>query len=209
MRRLIISEHTSDPVPASSSADSRLTSPWTFRQRCVRFLWYFVEAAFFRFSPRPFYGWRNFLLRLFGARIERGCRIRSTVTVEIPWNLTVGEQSVIGDDVILYCLGPVTIGKRVTISQLAHLCAGTHDFTKPDFPLLRPPIEIGDDVWVATDVFVGPGVKIGAGTVVGARSSVFKDLPAWKICVGSPAKPIGDRVIATSGPNEAAGQATV
>jgi putative colanic acid biosynthesis acetyltransferase WcaF len=115
--------------------------------------------------------------------------------VEIPWNLQVGAGTIIGDEVILYCLGLVTIGARVTISQYSHLCAGTHDFTRRDFPLLRVPIEIGDEVWIATDVFVGPGVKIGPGAVVGARSSVFQDLPAWQICVGTPARAIKERVI--------------
>jgi putative colanic acid biosynthesis acetyltransferase WcaF len=95
----------------------------------------------------------------------------------------------------LYCLGAITLGDRVTVSQYAHLCAGTHDHTRADFPLLRAPITIGDDAWIATDVFVGPGVTIGAGTVVGARSNVFRDLPAWKVCVGSPAKPIKDRTL--------------
>ena len=39
--------------------------------------------------------------------------------------------------------------------------------------------------------------RIGEESVVGARSSVFSDLPAWKVCVGSPAKPVvreGDAV---------------
>jgi putative colanic acid biosynthesis acetyltransferase WcaF len=172
---------------------ARRTSPWTFRQRCLRYLWYWVEASAFRLSPRSFYRWRSFLLRMFGAKIDQRCRIRPSVKIEIPWNLSVGTDTIIGDDVILYCLGPVTIGQRVTISQLGHICAGTHDYTRPDFPLLRPPIEIADDVWLAADVFVGPGVKIGTGAVVGARSSVFQDLPPWQICVGSPAKPVKER----------------
>jgi putative colanic acid biosynthesis acetyltransferase WcaF len=181
------------------AANARIASPWTFRQKCVRFLWHCVEASLFRFSPRPLYRWRNFLLRLFGATVDPSCRIRSTVKIEIPWNLTIGAQTIIGDDVILYCLGPVTIGERVTISQLGHLCAGTHDFTRPDFPLLRPPINIEDDVWLAADVFVGPGVTIGAGAVVGARSSVFQDLPPWHICVGTPAKAIKERKMMAPG----------
>ena len=152
----------------------RVTSPYSFRQRCLRFLWYLVEGTIFRFSPRPFYRWRDFLLRLFGAKVDPTCRLRSTVKIEIPWNLTLGAQTIVGDDVILYCLGPVTIGQRVTISQLGHLCAGTHDYTKVEFPLLRPPIEIGDDVWLAADVFVGPGVKIGVGAVVGAAPACFR-----------------------------------
>src|SRR5439155_18577082 len=149
----------------------------------------------FRASPRVCYRWRAWLLRLFGARVAVAARIRPTVTVEVPWHLTVGPDAIIGDHVILYCLGPVTIGARATVSQYCHLCAGTHDYTRADFPLLRPPIRIGDDVWLAADVFVGPGVTIGAGAVVGARSSVFGDLPPWHVCVGNPAKPIKERTL--------------
>ncbi len=173
--------------------DSRHVSPWTFKQKVIRALWYVVERTLFRFSPRLLWGWRNFLLRLFGASIHPNARIRSTVTIEIPWNLTIGANSSVGDAAILYCLGPITIGNRTSISQYAHICAGTHDFTLLELPLLRPKIVIEDDVWIAADAFVGPNVTIGRGTVVGARSSVFCDLPAWKVCVGNPAKPIRDR----------------
>jgi putative colanic acid biosynthesis acetyltransferase WcaF len=187
------SDNHSSALAESNAA--RLESPWTFRQKAMRLLWYFVEATVFRFSPRPLYRWRAFLLRRFGAHVHPSSRIRSTVSVEIPWNLSVGAESIVGDRVVLYCLGKITIGRRVTISQFSHLCAGTHDFTRRDFTLLRPPIVVADDVWLATDVFVGPGVRIGEGAVVGARSSVFCDLPAWQISVGSPAKPIKPRAM--------------
>ena len=45
------------------------------------------------------------------------------------------------------------------------------------------------------DVNVAPSVPIGEGTLVGARSSVFGDLPAWQVCVGTPAKPVKARVL--------------
>ena len=183
------------PAPSSDALNRRLTSEWTARQKAARQLWYWVEATLFRFSPRPCYRWRNWLLRRFGARVHPTARIRSTATIEIPWNLRVGAHTVVGDGVILYCLGEITLGARVTVSQYAHLCAGTHDYARADMPLLRPPITVGDDAWVAADVFVGPGVTIGAGTVVGARSNVFVNLPEWKVCVGSPARPVKDRVL--------------
>jgi putative colanic acid biosynthesis acetyltransferase WcaF len=183
------------PDRAPDAVRDRLTSPWTRRQKAGRLLWYLTEATLFRLSPRPLYRWRNLLLRLFGARVHPTARLRPTVTVEVPWNLMVGAHTVVGDYAILYCLGPVRLGDRVTVSQYAHLCAGTHDYTRPDLPLLRPPITLGDEVWVAADVFVGPGVHIGEGAVVGARSSVFNDLPPWKVCVGSPARPVKDRTL--------------
>lgn len=182
----MIETHTIDPK-------ARHVSPWTTREKLGRLFWYIAEATLFRLSWRTMYRWRNWLLRRFGAKIHPSARLRRTVTIEVPWNLTVGGDSVIGDHVILYCLGTITIGSRVTISQYSHLCAGTHDHTRPDLPLLRPPITIEDDVWIAADVFVGPNLTIGQGAVVGARASVFSDLPPWKICVGNPAQAVKDR----------------
>jgi putative colanic acid biosynthesis acetyltransferase WcaF len=48
------------------------------------------------------------------------------------------------------------MGRRATVSHHEHLCAGTHNHTKWDFPLLRPRIAIGMDAGISTDVFVGP-----------------------------------------------------
>lgn len=180
---------------------ARHQSPWTRRERIGRALWYFVQATVFRCSPRVCWGWRIWLLRLFGARLHHSVRIHPTARIEVPWNLVMGADSVVGERAILYCLGMISMGERVLISQFAHLCAGSHDHStlNQPLPLLKLPITLGDDVWIAADAFVGPGVTIGSGSVVGARSSVFTDLPAWKICVGSPAKPIHDRSIRDNG----------
>lgn len=86
------------------------------------------------------------------------------------------------------------LGNNVVISQRSYICTGSHDYTKIDFPIFAKKIVIEDEAWLATDVFVAPGVRIGRGTVVGARSSVFKDLPPGKVCIGNPAKPIKDRI---------------
>jgi putative colanic acid biosynthesis acetyltransferase WcaF len=101
----------------------------------------------------------------------------------------------------------VNIGKNVSVSQYAHLCAGSHDYTRADLPLLKPPITIEDDVWIAADVFVGPSVTIGRGAVVGARASVFKNLEGGKVYGGEPARALRDRVGWETGDGEADGDA--
>ena len=156
-------------------------------------MWWIVEAILFRTSPQFLYGWRRFLLRSFGATIGKQVRIRPSVHTQFPWKLNIGDYSWIGDDVVLYSLGKITIGKNVVISQKSYLCAGTHDYKDPNFAIKNPPITIEDECWLATDVFVAPGVEIGKGSVIGARSSVFESIPAGKICTGSPAVCIKSR----------------
>ena len=168
-------------------------SPWTTRQKLARQLWFVVQGTVFRFSLHNSFRWRRVLLRMFGAKLGANVRVRPSIRVDVPWNLTIGENSSVGDHAILYCLGPVTLGRHVTISQYAHLCAGTHETNTRRMLLLKPPITIGDDAWIAADVFVGPGVTIGAGTLVGARSNVFGDLPANVVAVGSPARAVKPR----------------
>ena len=99
----------------------------------------------------------------------------------------MGVNSCLGGGVILYCLGKVQIGDRVSISQHSHLCAGTHDYTNKDMPLLRLPITIEDDVWLAADSFVGPNVTVGQGAILGARGVAMKNLDSHTIYAGNPA----------------------
>ena len=181
--------------PGGDGAQLKFVSPWTFRQNLGRAAWMIAAKLLFRPSFHNWYGWRRLLLRTFGAKIARDVRIRPTAHIEIPWNLDIREGAVVGDYAILYSLGPITIGRRAVVSQYAHLCAGTHDYRYRDFPLLRPPIVIGDGAWIAADAFVGPNVTVGDGAVIGARSSVFKDIPANMVAAGNPARPIKPRVL--------------
>ncbi len=171
--------------------------PKNFRGRSalVVQLWWFTDFFFFKLSPQIMYGWRRYLLRLFGAKIGKNVIIRPNVIITYPWKVTIGDYSWIGDNVELYSLGEIEIGSNVVISQKSYLCAASHDYDKEDFPIWSKKITIEDECWLATDVYVAPGVTIGKGTIIGARSSVFKDLPSGKICMGSPAKVIKDRTI--------------
>jgi putative colanic acid biosynthesis acetyltransferase WcaF len=169
--------------------------PPGFRGRPAWFvqLWWLVQATLFRLSPQVLYGWRRWLLRRFGARIGKGVLLRPSVSITYPWKLTIGDHAWVGDDVVLYTLGEITIGAHAVVSQHSYLCTGSHDYTRPTFDIFAKPIMIGAQAWLATDVFVAPGVEIGAGTVVGARSSVFKSLPAGVVASGSPAKVVRAR----------------
>ncbi len=166
------------------------------REVLLRFLWAFVQATIFRWSPRPVHTFRARLLKWFGANIPLPSQVVvfPTVRVVYPWRLTLAPRSMVGRNVMIYNLGHITLERGANISQNVHLCAGTHDFNRWDMPLVTAPIVVGENAWVGADVFVGPGVRIGELTVVGARSVVVRDLPARKVCVGQPCRAIKDRV---------------
>ncbi len=164
---------------------NRAHRSWSRKAQFARVLWAGC-ALLFRFSPRPLWGWRRILLRAFGAKIGREVRIHNTARIMIPWNLSIEDQAGIGDGVILYALGPIHIGARATVSQFAHLCAGTHALDDPARRLVKTPVRIEHDAWVCADAFVGPGVTIGAGAVLGARAVAMRDLAPGAVGIGNP-----------------------
>lgn len=157
-------------------------------------LWWLVQYSLFRMSPQFMYGWRRWLLQVFGATVGQKVLIRPTARVTYPWKVRIGDYSWIGDDVVLYSLGEIEIGSNVVISQQSYICAASHDYTSPAFDIFAKKVQIEDEAWLATDVFVAPGVTIGKGAVIGARSSVFNNLPPMMLCIGCPAKPLRERI---------------
>ena len=166
---------------------------FSLKDRIFRALWNICRVIFFLYSPVWWHGWRRFILRAFGARIGHGVHVYPRVRIWAPWNLEIGDQSGVGNGANLYCQGLIRIGRRVVISQGAHLCTGTHDYNDPGYPLITKPIEVGDHAWIAAEVFVHPGVRIGTGTVIGARAVVTRDMPDWTVCAGHPCQPLKPR----------------
>jgi len=172
---------------------NRAAIKWSLPDLAWRLVWEFVRFPLFSMSPRPCWAWRRILLRAFGARIGRNVHIYPTAKIAVPWNVEIGDYAAVGDGAILYSLGLISIGNCATISQFAHLCAGTHDYRDPTMPLLKLPIRIGTGAWVCADAFVGPGVTIGRHAIVGARAVAMTDVPDGVISVGNPARVLRPR----------------
>ncbi len=190
---------TDPKMPTSSAIDTaavRLVSSAPASWKIRRLLWSIVQNTLYRYSFHTWSRWRAMLLRLFGAKIGKRCIIRRTSRVYYPWLLEVGELAIIGDKAEIYNLGEIKIGDRAMVSQEAYLCAGTHDHTKWDLPLITKPIAIGNDVWICARAFIGPGVTVGDGAVVGACAVATRDVAAWMIVGGNPAQAIKKREMA-------------
>jgi len=171
---------------------NRRSEKYTRGELVGRFLWA-ACTPLFRWSPRLCWGWRRFMLRLFGAKIGVQVHIHPSARIFLPWNLEIGDWSSVGFEALLYNLGPMKVGEGVTISQRAHLCGGTHKFREAAMPLVRASISVGDEAWICADAFVGPGVTIGDRAVVGARAVVMRNVDAGKIVAGNPARETGER----------------
>jgi putative colanic acid biosynthesis acetyltransferase WcaF len=159
-----------------------------------RLLWGLTKPLLW-LVPRFFYGFRNGVLRAFGARIGKAVRIYPNVDIFFPWNLEIGDEVTVGPRVQLYSLGKIRIGDGTMISYGAHLCAGTHDYMQRNLPLLKPEIRLGQGIWICTDSFIGPGVAIGDFSIVGARAVVLKSFSEFSILGGNPARKLKDRPI--------------
>ena len=159
------------------------------RPKWIVLLWWLLQAIVFPLTLHAHHAPRRALLRLFGAKVGRQVVIRPSARFHYPWKVKIGDYSWIGSGVELYSLEQIHIGEHCVISQNSYLCTGSHNVSDAAFGLITAPIVLENGVWVATDCFVGPGVTIGANSVVGARSSVFSDLPAQHICLGTPCRP--------------------
>jgi putative colanic acid biosynthesis acetyltransferase WcaF len=175
---------------------STYDSSFSLSNKLGRVIWNVAYWLLFRpFGLSFFMTWRAGVLRMFGAKVGKNTNIYASVKIWAPWNFEIGDYSSLGPGVDCYNQGKIKIGNNSVISQKTYLCASTHDFTLSNFPLVRRPIRIYDQVWVAADAFVGPGVSIGEGAVVGARAAVFKDVEPFTVVGGNPAVHLKKRII--------------
>jgi len=125
-------------------------------------------------------------------------------------NIRVGESCFIGEDSRIWSAESITIGDRVLISHNVNIhdnnahsfsaCnrhlhfnqifSGGHPKHLEDVP--SAPIIIQDDVWIGFNSTIMKGVTIGQGAIIGAASVVTKDVAAYTVVVGNPARVIGN-----------------
>jgi len=160
-----------------------------------RTLWFFINALIFKTSILPFYGIKNSLLRLFGAKIGKEVEIKPCVNIKYPWFLTIGNEVWIGENVWIDCLVPVSIGNNVCLSQGAILLTGSHNYKRSSFDLITGGIILEDGVWIGAAAIINQGITAGSHAVLTTGSVATKNLEPYSIYQGNPAVKVRDRVI--------------
>ena len=164
-------------------------------------LWLLIQWLFVS-SWIPGSAHRRWLLRLFGAHIGKGVRIKPRVRVKFPWRLSIGDDTWLGEGVWIDNLAEIKIGANCCISQDSYLCTGSHDWTKPAFNLVTKPVTIEDESWVCSRAAVAPGVKIGRGAVLTIGSLATSDLKPWTVYQGVPARRLRSRAKPAAEPEQ-------
>lgn len=141
----------------------------------------------------PCHSYRRFYYRLFGMKIGKGSTLHMHARFYNPFNIIIGEDSIIGEDAVLDGRDKLMIGNHVDIATGVMIYNAEHDIKDPNFGAIHAPVIIHDYVFIGPRAIILPGVTIKKGAVVGAGAVVTKDVEEYSIVGGVPAKQIGVR----------------
>lgn len=135
---------------------------------------------------------RTFYWRLFIKNFGHDSQVFGKIVVHSPHNLQIGKFVYLNEGVIINAKTLIIIGNYVHLSYGSIITSGGLDlslrYTSREH--VGSPVVIGDGVWIGAGAIVLPGVTLGEGSVVAAGSVVTKDVPAFSLVAGSPAKVI-------------------
>lgn len=181
----------------------------------MRILKAFFLALRLRLGNRTRLSLRSYLKGIDRLTIGGSCKIMRGVTLDasrsgeirLDDKVTLNQQAILiggsggirlGQGVEINCFGfidgsgGVDIGERTLVGPGVRIITYQHAFDGRE-PIcmqdsVTAPVRIGRDVWIGANVVIMSGVTIGEGAVVGAGAVVSRDIPAWAVAVGVPAK---------------------
>lgn len=145
----------------------------------------------------PSHSLRRFFYRASGIKIGKGSTIHTGANFYDPKNITIGEDSIIGEGAVLDGRAKLSIGNHVDFASEVMVYNSQHDINDENFNPVNEEVAIGDYVFIGPRAIILPGVNIGEGAIVAAAAVVTKDVPPYAIVGGVPAKVIGERKLKT------------
>ncbi len=134
-----------------------------------------------------------FYRQIMGFAIDKGSFIFMDAWFDCKRHFVMGKDSVVNQNCRLDNRGGLTIGNNVSISAETCILTADHDIHLHDAAGRNRAVDIHDYVFIGTRAMILPGVTIGRGAVVAAGAVVTKDIEAFAIVGGVPAKVIGRR----------------
>lgn len=141
----------------------------------------------------PIHHVRRFFYRRAGMHIGVGSSIHTGLRIYDPTRISIGHDTIIGEDAVLDGRDVLTIGSHVAFATGVMIYNSQHDIRDPQFKAISKPVHIEDYVFIGPRAVILPGVRIGKGAVVGAGAVVTKDVSPGSVVGGVPAQEIGKR----------------
>jgi maltose O-acetyltransferase len=136
---------------------------------------------------------RKFFYRQAGMTIPDTTSIHWRCEFYAPELIVFGEHCTIGDTCFLDGRSGLEFGDAVNLGSHVSIYTREHSIDDPDFAETGAPVKVDDRAWIASHAIVLPGVSIGEGAVVAAGAVVVKDVPAFTLVGGNPARVIRER----------------
>ena len=144
----------------------------------------------------PSIGIRLLLYRMLGVRAGKKVVVHYKTEIRAPFNLQLGEGTIIGDNALLDARNKLLVGNNVNFSSNVSVYTEQHDHRDRLFRCIggdNGMVTIGDRAWIGSNVIILPGVKIGEGAVCCAGCVVTKDVAPFDVVAGIPAKKVNTR----------------
>jgi maltose O-acetyltransferase len=139
-------------------------------------------------------------LTLRNAKYGKNLQLFTSFLTQDVTNVSIGDNVLIGKNCRFYGACGISIGNDVLIANDVSIISVDHKFSNKKIPINKQglekknkPITIEDDVLIGDKAIILKEVHIGKGAVIGAGSVVVKDIPAFSIAVGNPARVIKKR----------------
>jgi acetyltransferase-like isoleucine patch superfamily enzyme len=141
-------------------------------------------------GPRSIVGEKTVFINSGNIKFGSGCLIQDRVYIRagVDGVVEAGDGVAINSFVQIYGHGGVRIGEHTQIGPSTLLTTTGHDYRAQDLERNHSPIVIGKRVWIGAHVTILPGVSIGDHSVIGAGAVVTRDIPAYSLAVGVPAR---------------------
>ncbi|WP_460634193.1 acyltransferase [Larkinella terrae] len=150
-----------------------------------------TNAIFDSFHPISKTMLRGILYKAYLKKCGWATSIDKYVTILGADAVEIGSYCGVNSFVHIWGHNGVSIGDRVMIASHVAITSLTHDYTAASMRFSTPlgdKIFIQDDVWIGSHAVIMPGVSIGKGAVIGAGSVVTKNIPAYAVAIGTPAR---------------------
>ncbi len=183
-------------LPIKDKTGRQLTPPQFINKLKSRILNVLLEFEVFLLhlvGYVPFHHLRRAFYRAGGVKIGKGSSIHMAARFYDPHNISIAEDTIIGEGAVLDGRDKLVIGSHVALATGVMIFNSQHEINDEYFSPSNAPVVIEDYVFIGPRAIIQPGVKIGEGAIVAAGAVVSKDVPPYAIVGGVPAKIIGER----------------